>query len=277
MKASKVFAAIVLLGLNISYAQIIKNGSFECASKDPGTGWKGLSIGDTAICHWIVSSGNIDYIGTYWVASDSFRSVDLSGNRAGAISQSFKTVIDSKYQVQFDMAGNPDGGASLKRLRVSAADSSREFVFDISGKNKQNMGWELMTLKFTAIDTFTTLTFANIVSSAYGPAIDNVRVDIITSVKQTANNIAQIFQLEQNFPNPFNPSTTISFDLPRASKVTLKIFDLEGHEVATLANEEMQAGRYSSKWDASGLPGGVYIYRLQTEAFTQTRKLLLLR
>jgi predicted outer membrane repeat protein len=87
----------------------------------------------------------------------------------------------------------------------------------------------------------------------------------------------KVFQLHQNHPNPFNPSTTISFDLPRASEVTLKIFDLVGHEVATLAEQKMQAGRYSFKWDASGMPGGVYFYRLQTEAFTQTRKLLLLR
>ncbi len=87
----------------------------------------------------------------------------------------------------------------------------------------------------------------------------------------------RFFRLEQNHPNPFNPSTTISVDLPRASEVTLKIFDLVGHEVATLAQQRMQAGRYSFKWDASGMPGGVYFYRLQTEAFTQTRKLLLLR
>lgn len=83
--------------------------------------------------------------------------------------------------------------------------------------------------------------------------------------------------LHQNHPNPFNPSTIIAFDLPRASEVTLKIFDLVGQEVAILANEKMQAGRYNFKWEASGLPGGVYFYRLQTEAFTQTRKLLLLR
>ncbi len=99
---------------------------------------------------------------------------------------------------------------------------------------------------------------------------------VTTGVANRSESVGS-FMLYPNFPNPFNPSTTIAFDLPRASEVTLKIFDLVGHEVATLAQQKMQAGRYSFKWDANGLPGGVYFYRLQTEAFTQTRKLLLLR
>jgi len=103
------------------------------------------------------------------------------------------------------------------------------------------------------------------------------QLEIKTAVTETESANQLSFVLAQNHPNPFNPSTTISFDLPRASEVTLKVFDLVGHEVATLANQKMQAGRYSFKWDASGMPGGVYFYRLQTEAFTQTRKLLLLR
>ncbi len=117
---------------------------------------------------------------------------------------------------------------------------------------------------------------SNISSGWY---IDDITIDCVTGVSEISfeGDFAQSFALHQNHPNPFNPSTTISFDLPRASEVTLKIFDLVGHEVATLAEQMVQAGRYNFKWDASGMPGGVYFYRLQTEAFTQTRKLLLLR
>jgi photosystem II stability/assembly factor-like uncharacterized protein len=85
------------------------------------------------------------------------------------------------------------------------------------------------------------------------------------------------YSLEQNYPNPFNPSTNISFNLPRSSFVSLKVFDLLGREVASIISEEMQAGRYSHKWNAASLPSGVYFYRLQAGLFTETKKLVLLR
>lgn len=81
-------------------------------------------------------------------------------------------------------------------------------------------------------------------------------------------------------PNPFNPTTVISYQLSVAGSVELKIFDLLGREVAMLVNEEKSAGAYSITWDASasgGLPSGVYFYRLQSGTFTETKKLLLLR
>jgi lysophospholipase L1-like esterase len=91
--------------------------------------------------------------------------------------------------------------------------------------------------------------------------------------------------LQQCYPNPFNPSTNISFSLPKKSFVSLKVFDLLGREVATLVSEEMSAGSYSQQWNATGMPSGVYFYRLQARqtsggqagSFTQTKKLVLLR
>jgi hypothetical protein len=91
--------------------------------------------------------------------------------------------------------------------------------------------------------------------------------------------------LQQCYPNPFNPSTNISFSLPTKSFVSLKIFDLIGREVATLVSEEMSAGRYSKKWNAENISSGVYFYRLQVRqtsggqagTFTETKKLVLLR
>lgn len=85
------------------------------------------------------------------------------------------------------------------------------------------------------------------------------------------------FALLQNYPNPFNPATTISFTLPSRSFVSLKVFDGLGREVATIVSGEMSAGSYSKQWDASGLPSGVYFYRLQAGSFTETKKLILLR
>ncbi|MGD1046708.1 MAG: T9SS type A sorting domain-containing protein [Bacteroidota bacterium] len=85
------------------------------------------------------------------------------------------------------------------------------------------------------------------------------------------------YSLEQNFPNPFNPSTTISFNLPSKSFVSLKVYDLLGREVATIISEEMSAGNYSRQWNAAALTSGVYFYRLQAGSFAGTKKLVLLR
>jgi hypothetical protein len=85
------------------------------------------------------------------------------------------------------------------------------------------------------------------------------------------------FQLHQNYPNPFNPSTTISFSLPSRGFVTLKIFDLLGKEIATIASGSFSAGSHSVVWDADGLPSGVYCCRMQSGSYTQTTKLCLLK
>jgi hypothetical protein len=85
------------------------------------------------------------------------------------------------------------------------------------------------------------------------------------------------FRLFQNYPNPLNPSTTISYDLPTRSVVTLKIFNVLGQEVATLVNGEVQAGRHQVQWDARRLSSGVYFYRLQAGKFVENKKMTLLR
>ena len=83
--------------------------------------------------------------------------------------------------------------------------------------------------------------------------------------------------LDQNYPNPFNPSTVISFSLPIESFVTLKVFDLLGREVGTLVNEQRPAGFYHERFSARSLASGIYVYRLTTARFTQTKKMLLLK
>ena len=84
-------------------------------------------------------------------------------------------------------------------------------------------------------------------------------------------------RLYENYPNPFNPRTTIRFSLPRSGEVSLKIFNLLGEEVATLVSGRVDAGTHAVQWDATGLPSGVYFYRLQAGDFTETRKLVLVK
>jgi hypothetical protein len=83
------------------------------------------------------------------------------------------------------------------------------------------------------------------------------------------------YQLAQNYPNPFNPSTTIEFSLPEMSEVTLKIYNIDGEEVVTLISDKLSVGFYSSQWDASNLPSGVYLYRLNAGGFIETKRMIL--
>jgi hypothetical protein len=105
--------------------------------------------------------------------------------------------------------------------------------------------------------------------------IKYVQLSVAVEQKQAA--VPVEFSLSQNYPNPFNPSTTIEFALPQASFVNLKIYDLLGKEVATLVSEKLPAGKHQRVWDAKGLASGVYLYRLETGNFIQTKKLILLR
>ena len=89
--------------------------------------------------------------------------------------------------------------------------------------------------------------------------------------------VQQKFALEGNYPNPFNPTTTIHFSLPRHVYVMLKVYDALGREVATLVDGEVNSGKHSLVFDAKNLASGIYFYRLQAAGFVETRKLILLR
>lgn len=86
-----------------------------------------------------------------------------------------------------------------------------------------------------------------------------------------------IFKLSDNYPNPFNPSTKISYNLPQSGNVLLKVYDILGNEVATLINEHKEPGNYSIEFNASGLSSGIYFYQLVAENFISTKKMILLQ
>jgi len=91
------------------------------------------------------------------------------------------------------------------------------------------------------------------------------------------NSPPSILVLGQNFPNPFNPSTTIRWQQPETGLVTLIIYDVLGREVATLVNEESSAGEHETVFDALRLSSGIYFYQLQSGEFIKTKKMILLK
>jgi len=80
-----------------------------------------------------------------------------------------------------------------------------------------------------------------------------------------------------NYPNPFNPTTAIKYQIPELSFVTLKVYDVLGNEITTLVNEEKPAGLYEVEFNKNGLTSGVYFYQLKSESFVETKKMILLK
>ena len=115
----------------------------------------------------------------------------------------------------------------------------------------------------------TYLVYAKIDGKEYGKKI--------TSINSDENFSPNLFNLNQNFPNPFNPSTVISFQLSVNSNVSLKVYDVLGNEVATLINEERPVGSYKTNFNGSNLASGIYFYTLRAKNFIQNRKMVLLK
>ncbi len=101
----------------------------------------------------------------------------------------------------------------------------------------------------------------------------NISIGIIPGSSETVTS----YSLSQNYPNPFNPVTTIKFQIPENTFATLKIYDVAGKEISTIVNENLSRGEYEYLWNANSFPSGIYFYRLETESYTQTRKMILVK
>lgn len=106
-------------------------------------------------------------------------------------------------------------------------------------------------------------------------------IDLPTAINPISSTNPEKYNLYQNYPNPFNPTTKIKFDVPKIKQtsmfVSLKIYDIMGREVATLVNENLTAGTYEAKWDASNYSSGAYFYRIQTEDYYSVKRMALVK
>ena len=177
---------------------LIQNGSFETYAKDPGV-WSvagaidfDLDVDNTDITGWTVINGKIDYVqeSAYtWKAADGKRSLDLCGTPgSGGVSQTFATIADQMYKVQFSMSANPTTGWSgedmpNKTVSAQAAGQSADFAFDIvtEQSSTEDMKWKLCTFTFVAdSDSATLEIFSTMEIVKIGPVIDNVSVAPVT-------------------------------------------------------------------------------------------------
>jgi len=179
-------------------------------------------------------------------------------SQAGILS----AVVQSNLQVKITLSGTTNSVAGElvdengNVVAVNNSTSNNPFILTApsAGKYKVNAGYKNPSRKWDS----TTVTI--------------ILADIGTKLMETT---PHSYKLENNYPNPFNPSTKISWQSPVSSHQTLKVYDLMGNEVATLVDEYKPAGNYNAEFDASNLASGIYFYKLQAGAFAETKKMIL--
>lgn len=164
----------------VANAASIVNGSFEDGT-NPGT-FTTVTVGQTNITGWDVLSGSVDYIGSYWQASDGVRSVDLSGNSIGTLGQTVTGLTAGQsYKVTFDVSRNPDGGTNPRTGVFSANGQTFNFAYSDATNTRANMKWQTVSYTFLATGSTALISFASDATGGccYGPALDNVRIDAV--------------------------------------------------------------------------------------------------
>jgi hypothetical protein len=114
-------------------------------------------------------------------------------------------------------------------------------------------------------------------NTSYEPVGGAIVARIMTGVRNAVPTVPKSFNLYQSYPNPSNPSTIISYDLPQKEHVTLVIYDVLGRQVKNLVDNYQEPGKYKVTFNGSNLSSGIYFYRLQAGTFTETKKLVLMK
>jgi Secretion system C-terminal sorting domain len=187
--------------------------------------------------------------------------------------------------------GCDDSGChNLQDGIVSATVSDLDVLITVSGTSSKVAG-ELVDENGTVVAVNNSTSNNPFTLTATGPGTyrvnagfknpsrkwDSVMVDLIVTNVGENTTTPTSYKLYNNFPNPFNPSTTLKYSIPEASFTTLKVFNAVGSVVATLVNELKSAGTYEVEFNASNLASGIYYYTLSAGNFTQTKKMLLLK
>jgi hypothetical protein len=239
------------------------------------------NVGDT-VKLWLGTNPNAGIPGTL---VGGWPRIVQDGKNIGKATDSIEGTFPS-----FSSQRNPRSGVGFSK------DSTTVYFFAVDGRQTTSVGMTLfefadimiaqgayqgLNLDGGGSTTFVLEdTIMNVPSDATGERpVGNCL--LLTAPRQVTSatrseDLPKTFSLSQNFPNPFNPSTTIPFALPKAAYVALKIFDVLGKEVATLVSQNLNAGYYSVVWHAD-VPSGTYIYRLHAGEYVKSKKMVLVR
>ena len=241
--------SIAVLG-NVVYAGTLVNGVYR--STNGGASWSQFNNGLTSLFTYKVAIKDSE---VYVATSEEF-------SKTGITDSSWNKIYSYAYSFLFYNGGIFVGEYSEIQ---KSYDEGQTWVNVSNGYNSRDI------YSLAVNDQYM---FA---ASYAGGVWKRPLSEIITSVDNSVQNKPERFSLGQNFPNPFNPSTTIKYSIPKNSLVRLKVYNILGEEVAILVNEEKPVGTYEVKFNATNLPSGVYFYRLQAGSFVETKKMIIIK
>ena len=226
-------------------------------SSDNGQNWSQSGMADKSILSLIIGPSATLYAGT-GTTEGVFRSTDHGSTWTA-------TGLTSVDVTALAM----DGSANL------FAGTYSDGVFT-STDNGATWGQVNDSLTDTGIESLAFDTHGQLYAGTYGKGVFKA-YHLLTNVATGQNGLPNVFSLRQNFPNPFNPTTTIRYSVPRSVHVILRVYDVLGRNVATLVDGQKSPGEYSIVMDGSRLSSGVYFYTIQAGSFTQTKKFALIK
>ncbi|TRZ64397.1 T9SS C-terminal target domain-containing protein [bacterium] len=215
-----------------------------------------------------------NYIYTNWSdAGDTSHTVLLNNSNL---------VLTAYYRLQLKLSvvssqGNTFGGNIFYDSGASATIGVNSKIINIGGITYNFRGWTGAGIgSYTSPDSTgvdSVITINNIIN----PITEGARWVQTTGINNISSNVPKEYKLYNNYPNPFNPVTRIKYDLPKSSIVKIILYDILGREVEIIVNEKQNAGTFEITFNASQYPSGVYFYRLTTEGFSETKRMLLVK
>jgi len=264
---------MILCSAQASRADLLVNGDFELGPTIPSLNpVMSIAPGSTSLTGWTVVSGAIDIVtDNYWVPVSGHRSVALSTTGPGAIEQAISTAPGAVYRLSYWISGEPFSSPTIKHLRVTAGAATQDQTFDITPAWEWDMAWSRHTFDFTATGSTTTLRFASMDATQWGPAIDSASVELLTAGVQSGTSALAFAPV---LPDPVRVTGRIAFTRASAGHVRLAVRDIQGRQVALLADADMDAGPHGIEFSphAWNARPGLYLATLQAGGRTLVRR-----
>lgn len=247
-----------------------------------------LSTGSDAVFMGQKRSGyrNLPLSGFWGILDDSYLDLQFEGpaysmatawNIARGFDKLGNLVVDSATHevTRFPYGGDPVTGTGWIATRSSGGAGFNMFTgpFTLAPGDSQWVMFALVAVN----DSTSSLAIARLRQAAATLRTMSYEDIVLTGMDENGTELPRGIGLEQNFPNPFNPNTDIRYQISEVGTVRLAVSDLLGREVAVLVNERKGAGTYLVRFDATGLPSGVYFYRLRVGSYSETKRMLLIR
>ena len=251
-----------------------------------------FSLGNRTISAGILSYDLIATVpaGQYWAVGAATIRLNISPNPStGLTIHQDNPVLNANPNIS-----NANGYQAIRTIAASTTIMSFNILtFNTSGFYRFNPGtYTLGKVRFDVIGSFVTdslkfrvnppfTTALTTVNDSTVALVNNTTFSIINpTVTGTGNNVSELpkeFKLYENYPNPFNPTTTIKYDIADNSFVKLVVYDLAGKEIETLVNNNLQAGKYEATWSGSNYASGVYFAKIEAGNYRHIIKMLMVK